>query len=119
VQYSVVQYRISKRVSARQHSVEQSLLKNSTPQYNTIQYNTIQYNTIQYDTLQLSLLPPTYQLLGVVKLADFGFAKTLEQGASLAESFCGTLDFIAPERITGCYSTFMCMFVCERECVYV
>ena len=39
--------------------------------------------------------------LGIVKLADFGFAKTLEYGASLAESFCGTLDFIAPERITG------------------
>ena len=29
--------------------------------------------------------------LGIVKLADFGFAKTLEYGASLAESFCGTL----------------------------
>jgi serine/threonine protein kinase len=38
-----------------------------------------------------------------VKLADFGFAKTLEQGASLAESFCGTLDFIAPERIVGMF----------------
>ena len=40
-------------------------------------------------------------MTGVIKLADFGLAKTLEYGASLAESFCGTLDFIAPERMTG------------------
>jgi serine/threonine protein kinase len=40
-------------------------------------------------------------ITGVIKLADFGLAKTLEYGASLAESFCGTLDFIAPERMTG------------------
>lgn len=40
-------------------------------------------------------------IIGVIKLADFGLAKTLEYGASLAESFCGTLDFIAPERMAG------------------
>lgn len=38
---------------------------------------------------------------GVVKLADFGLARTLESGASLAESFCGTFDYMAPERMIG------------------
>ena len=38
---------------------------------------------------------------GIVKLADFGLARTLESGASLAESFCGTFDYMAPERMIG------------------
>lgn len=46
-------------------------------------------------------------MAGIIKLADFGLAKTLEYGASLAESFCGTLDFIAPERMTGQISLFL------------
>jgi serine/threonine protein kinase len=38
---------------------------------------------------------------GQVKLADFGLARTLELGHSLADSFVGTFDFMAPERLTG------------------
>ena len=40
---------------------------------------------------------------GLVKLADFGLARTLESGASLAESFCGTFDYMAPERMIGAW----------------
>ena len=46
---------------------------------------------------------------GVVKLADFGLARTLESGASLAESFCGTFDYMAPERMIG---------VCGQRCTH-
>lgn len=38
---------------------------------------------------------------GVVKLADFGLAKTLDKGRSLADSFIGTFDYMAPERLQG------------------
>jgi mitogen-activated protein kinase kinase 1 len=38
---------------------------------------------------------------GIVKLADFGLARTLEIGNTLADSFVGTFDFMAPERMTG------------------
>ena len=38
---------------------------------------------------------------GIVKLADFGISRTLEDGNSLAESFVGTLDYMAPERMIG------------------
>jgi serine/threonine protein kinase len=38
---------------------------------------------------------------GVVKLADFGISRFLEEGNSLAESFVGTLDYMAPERMIG------------------
>ncbi len=38
---------------------------------------------------------------GVVKLADFGIAKQLENTASLALSFVGTTIYMSPERIGG------------------
>ena len=38
---------------------------------------------------------------GRVKLADFGLAKTLEDGMTHADSFIGTFDFMAPEKLTG------------------
>lgn len=38
---------------------------------------------------------------GVVKLADFGLARTLDIGNTLADSFVGTFDYMAPERMTG------------------
>eukprot|EP01034_Spumella_vulgaris_P024943 gene24943-31343_t len=38
---------------------------------------------------------------GQVKLADFGLARTLELGQSLADSFVGTFDYMAPERLSG------------------
>lgn len=40
-------------------------------------------------------------LLGRVKLADFGLAKSLDLNSSLADSFVGTFDYMAPERLTG------------------
>lgn len=40
-------------------------------------------------------------LLGRVKLADFGLAKSLDLSSSLADSFVGTFDYMAPERLTG------------------
>ena len=43
---------------------------------------------------------------GLVKLADFGLARTLDQGASFAESFLGTLEYMAPERVIGGKYTF-------------
>ena len=38
---------------------------------------------------------------GRVKLADFGLARTLDNGQSLANSFVGTFLYMAPERLTG------------------
>jgi serine/threonine protein kinase len=38
---------------------------------------------------------------GCVKLADFGLARTLDSGQSLANSFVGTFLYMAPERLTG------------------
>lgn len=38
---------------------------------------------------------------GRVKLADFGLARTLDCGQSLADSFVGTFDYMSPERLTG------------------
>ena len=38
---------------------------------------------------------------GVVKLADFGIAKQLDNTASLALSFVGTQIYMSPERISG------------------
>lgn len=39
---------------------------------------------------------------GVVKLADFGLARTLGAGSyAVADSFVGTYDYMAPERLTG------------------
>lgn len=38
---------------------------------------------------------------GRVKLADFGLARTLDFGHSLADSFVGTFDYMSPERLTG------------------
>ncbi len=38
---------------------------------------------------------------GIVKLADFGLARTLDIGNTLADSFVGTFDYMAPERMTG------------------
>jgi serine/threonine protein kinase len=35
---------------------------------------------------------------GRVKLADFGLARSLDSGQSLAESFVGTFDYMSPER---------------------
>jgi serine/threonine protein kinase len=43
---------------------------------------------------------------GVVKLADFGLARTLDKGASFAESFMGTMEYMAPERVVGKSYTF-------------
>ena len=44
---------------------------------------------------------------GVVKLADFGLARKLEQGHSVSESFIGTFEYMAPERLTGGKYTFL------------
>jgi serine/threonine protein kinase len=38
---------------------------------------------------------------GCIKLADFGLARTLDSGQSLANSFVGTFLYMAPERLTG------------------
>ena len=38
---------------------------------------------------------------GRIKLADFGLARTLDSGQSLATSFVGTFLYMAPERLTG------------------
>lgn len=38
---------------------------------------------------------------GKVKLSDFGIAKIMELGSSLAESFVGTFEYMAPERLSG------------------
>ena len=35
---------------------------------------------------------------GRVKLADFGLARSMDSGQSLAESFVGTFDDMSPER---------------------
>ena len=44
---------------------------------------------------------------GVVKLADFGLARTLEQGNTLADSFVGTFDYMSPERMMGGQYSFL------------
>ena len=44
---------------------------------------------------------------GIVKLADFGLARKLEHGHSLAESFIGTFEYMAPERVAGGKYTFL------------
>ena len=44
---------------------------------------------------------------GVVKLADFGLARKLDQGHSVAESFIGTFEYMAPERVAGGRYTFL------------
>jgi serine/threonine protein kinase len=38
---------------------------------------------------------------GCVKLADFGLARTLDSGQSVANSFVGTFLYMSPERLTG------------------
>lgn len=38
---------------------------------------------------------------GMVKLADFGLAKALDEGNSMANSFIGTFDYMSPERLKG------------------
>jgi mitogen-activated protein kinase kinase 1 len=38
---------------------------------------------------------------GKVKLSDFGIARSMEVGASLAESFVGTFEYMSPERLSG------------------
>jgi serine/threonine protein kinase len=38
---------------------------------------------------------------GAVKLADFGLSRMLDNGQSLVESFVGTFNYMAPERMTG------------------
>ena len=38
---------------------------------------------------------------GLVKLSDFGLARTLDLGQSLADSFLGTFEYMAPERLAG------------------
>lgn len=38
---------------------------------------------------------------GKVKLSDFGIAKSMEVGTSLAESFVGTFEYMSPERLSG------------------
>ena len=38
---------------------------------------------------------------GIVKLADFGISRVMDEGNALAESFVGTLDYMAPERMIG------------------
>lgn len=38
---------------------------------------------------------------GRVKLSDFGLAKTMDLGHSLADSFLGTFEYMAPERLAG------------------
>ena len=43
---------------------------------------------------------------GIVKLADFGLARVLDKGHSLAESFLGTFEYMAPERVMGGKYTF-------------
>ena len=43
---------------------------------------------------------------GRVKLADFGLAKYMDVGESLAESFVGTFDYMAPERLRGATYSF-------------
>ena len=35
----------------------------------------------------------------VVKLADFGWSNVLQEAESLKSTFCGTLDYLAPEMI--------------------
>ena len=43
---------------------------------------------------------------GIVKLADFGIARKMEDGQSVAESFIGTFEYMAPERVAGGKYTF-------------
>lgn len=38
---------------------------------------------------------------GRIKLSDFGLAKTMDVGHSLADSFIGTFEYMAPERLAG------------------
>jgi serine/threonine protein kinase len=38
---------------------------------------------------------------GHIKLSDFGLAKTMDLGHSLADSFIGTFEYMAPERLSG------------------
>jgi serine/threonine protein kinase len=44
---------------------------------------------------------------GTVKLADFGIARMMDNGNSVAESFIGTFQYMAPERVTGGKYTFL------------
>jgi serine/threonine protein kinase len=44
---------------------------------------------------------------GVVKLADFGLARALDEGNSMADSFIGTFDYMSPERLKGGNYTFV------------
>jgi serine/threonine protein kinase len=38
---------------------------------------------------------------GRIKLSDFGLAKTMDLGHSMADSFIGTFEYMAPERLSG------------------
>ncbi len=44
---------------------------------------------------------------GTVKLADFGIARSMNQGNSVADSFVGTFEYMAPERVCGGKYTFL------------
>ena len=42
---------------------------------------------------------------GQVKLADFGLARFMEMGESLAETFVGTFDYMVRSRVCACLCT--------------
>lgn len=46
------------------------------------------------------MVNPLFNLSGYLLLADFGLAKTITKN-ELANSFCGTAEYLAPEMLTG------------------
>ena len=47
---------------------------------------------------------------GTVKIADFGFARQLERGQCLSDTYCGSTAYTAPEILAATVSRYMNLF---------
>ena len=55
---------------------------------------------------------------GNIKLIDFGLSKIFEEGRTLTQTFCGTVEYMAPEVGTGHVGTYSAVCVCVYSVIF-